>query len=1178
MASTPKVFAPDGVLREEFIFSTTLPSRFFFGTIDDDTVDMQISVRGGPFVTNPDLIVFEGTSFTVPNPSVFPDGFDLAPGLNVIEIRSISTSGAVSSAARIEARLIQESDVGFIPSPPTNITVERLNNAVNIQAEKEDDDRIQGFNFYASRTSGGGVDGYRRVNLQLVMDTFSLEETQSLAVFDQDSAIATNPDGTPAADPLFLQLEETQTKGGDIIQNLEDVTLTEEEAAAITFDEQENLLKTDYVRRFEIPETVTTVRTSVTVDSVVTKDFLQFTHSRTAGTASQPPTVPIGEFTATPISEPLFYVVTAVAFDEDTQTETESPFSAEVFGNPVTVSLNLGAFPVVSQSDIRTSTISGILRTNPQVALQPGAVIRDTVVDPSAAEAERVRFIVDFLHRAQSFDTLIQIDGVDANGDPIQVQNSAYKQALQRAFGDISTEQTQAIIDAAFEQLAAEHGITRRPGIRARGLVTFFTQIRPTATIPIPAGSRVAAGGTLFATTTATSIPLEDAASFFNPTTGLYSIDVPIQAQDSGEGGNVATGQIRTILDPVPGMQVVNPGATFGGQDIETNLQLAVRGKNALASVDSGTEAGYRQTIANVPGIEQAVLVTPGNDLMQRDFDTDFQKHVGGKVDIYTRGQALATVTDTFAFSFETANNVQFVLIGNPVTLTFQAQDPTLSTDNPIAEMLDFPDAGLGLRNASEGVDFSLTGVEIIDYRTIRLSTDVVQPTVDFGDVVLGDYRYVVSKKFVLPRQPVREVLSVTGAVSGELDSDNFRVFKTDDPLLNGGSVRAQTFVQIDQVNGTPTGEFVQVTGEEHVVIGEFDEPVNNLGANLLTVAVFNEDRTVEYRGPFDPSGVSDYTIIPGSQTTPLAIRRVVGGSILSGERLSIDYAHDENFVVEYTINLAVTTAQDEVDQMKHITADALVKETIPVPVDITATVVKETGFQTSSVDRAIRTNLDAFFSGLSLGQSVRQSDVIAEMERADGVSFIEVPVTKLARSAGACVIREPLVTDQNSDITFLPGNTPTPISTDTVLVWLIEDELNSATETGGGPETAFRTVTQDDSTLTLQVADPLSLGSAPNQAFIIGDDGLVIPGFSDDNTLEVEFPTASPEEVAQVRLERTQNRVMISLSVGDSPTNHSYTVTYTVSETNEGAKNLDAFDIEFFQTGNLNFTFDEDR
>ena len=212
MVSTPKIVGPDGVLREKFIFSTTLASRFFFGTVDDDTVDMQISIRGGPFVANPDLIVFEGTQFTVPNPSVFPDGLDLAAGVNIIEIRSISTSGAVSTPGRVEVTLIQESDVGVLPGPPTNITVERLNEAIEIQVEKAANTTVQGFNYWASTTSGGGVDGYRRINLTLITDTITVEEKATLVSFDQDNAIATNPDGTPAADPLFLQLEESRPR------------------------------------------------------------------------------------------------------------------------------------------------------------------------------------------------------------------------------------------------------------------------------------------------------------------------------------------------------------------------------------------------------------------------------------------------------------------------------------------------------------------------------------------------------------------------------------------------------------------------------------------------------------------------------------------------------------------------------------------------------------------------------------------------------------------------------------------------------------------------------------------------------------------------------------------------------------------------------------------------------
>jgi len=1176
MTLTPQILGPDGVLRETFVFTTTIPERIFTGTVDETTVDMQISVRGGPFTSNPDLVVFEGTSFTVPNPAVFPDGLDLQAGSNDILLRAVSFSGAVSNSAVVQANLVQESDVVLAVDPPSNIKVERFNAEVEITVEKPDNDNIIGFNFYASQFSGGGATGYTRVNLSPVIDSFIQEEVTVLRQVDSDANIATTLAGQPAADPLFLQIKQTQTRGGDVIEKLEDVSLTDELAEAITYDEQANLLQSDFTSVSEVPETTARIRTSVTVESVRQVEYIRFKHNRNNGPSSLPPTVPIGAFAATPISEPLYYVVTAITFDATTNTELESPFSIEVFGNPVTISLNLGAFPTVTRSDITNRLISSVLRTNPQLALQPGAVIRDTVIDPVAAESEKVRFVVDFLHRSQSFDTLVRVDGVGASGNPTPVDSSAYKLALKKAFG-ITSNQTQALIDHSFEQLASNVGVTRKPGIRARGLGTFFTSRRPSATIPIPLGTRISSGGVFFVSTEEASIPVENAASFFNPSTGLFSVDVPIRAENPGSSGNLAAGQINTVITNTTGsLAVTNPGRTFGGREVETNVQLAERSKNALASVDSGTEAGYRQTLANLPGVLESFIVTPGNDLMQRDFDPDYLKHAGGKVDAYIRGESLATVSDTFAFRFERKFNVQFVPVGNILDLRFQAIDSDLSADNPLAEMLNFPNASLGLRNASTGVEFNLSNAVVENFKTIKLDTTQPQPTVTFGDIVLGDYRLVASRRFVLPRQPVREIQSVTGVVTGSLEEDAYGLFRLDDPLKDGKSVEAQSAIEIFQVNGAPTGEKIGVLNEEHVIIGEFPEFLNNLGADSFTIRVFNLDRTVEYRGPFDPSGVSDYTILPGNETTAVSIKRVLGRGISSGQRLSIDYFHDENFTVSYVVNLAVIAAQEDVSNSKHITADVLVKETVAVPVDITATIVKRAGVPTSVVDRRVRSNLAQFFSNSPLGSSIRQSDVVSVLKNTEGVDFVEVPVVKLARSVDACVVRELLASSQSGDSTFIRGSDFAPISTETVLVWLLDEELNSATTTGGGPETEFRGVFQDDTPLELQIVDPLSLGTQPGKAFIIGAEGLSIPGFSDDATLTLAFPTAGNLEIEEERLRRTSNRVLISLPVGDSPTNYVYRVTYVVGPTNAGAKNLNAFDIEFFETGNFNFTYTE--
>ena len=83
--------------------------------------------------------------------------------------------------------------------------------------------------------------------------------------------------------------------------------------------------------------------------------------------------------------------------------------------------------------------------------------------------------------------------------------------------------------------------------------------------------------------------------------------------------------------------------------------------------------------------------------------------------------------------------------------------------------------------------------------------------------------------------------------------------------------------MRLSPASGVPTGNLITVQNESHIVIGEFTETLNNLGANTLTIQVFNEDRSIEFRGPNHPSGISDYTIISGSATAPAAIVRSLG-------------------------------------------------------------------------------------------------------------------------------------------------------------------------------------------------------------------------------------------------------------------------------------------------------------
>lgn len=1149
--SAPQFLGPDGVYRDILTFSTTKASRFFHGRIDPDTADMEISIRGSGFTTDPDFITFEGDMFTVPNPSVFPEGLELAAGRNDIAVRSVLTQGTTTTSGVAEVTLVQEGDVGFLAVPPTNVSLEKLDGRVQVTIEGLTDPRVVGYNFFASRFPSGGVSGFAQLNINAVIDGKLSEEVQQLAVLDVDSDVALDFGGNPAADPLFVNVLGNQV------------------------DEDGVILSSDYNELFEIPETTTRLRTEVTISSVREVTFVSFEHVRTANERSEFPTIPNGDFAATSIEDDLYYVVTALYFDQELNLELESSQSVEVAGRPLVVTAVLGSYPEVSRRTLVQNITAAILRPEPTLKVEAGSVLRDTVIDPVSSDLERLYFISDYTHRAQAFPTLLEVDDPTGTGQSIAVTNSSYKQALKQAFFLVSDSDVQTLLDQAFDSLASRMGKTRRVGQRSRGKVTFFTTRRPTQTLVIPIGTGISSGNTVFRTTEFAQIPFDQLASFFNPITKQYSVTVSVQADDAGSIGNVAQGQLRQIVSGPTGLSlsVTNENRTFGGFDNESNLELATRAQNALAGVDTGTRRGYLQTVAEVPGVVQTRVIEAGDPLMQRDFDVVTGEHRGGKVDIWIQGTQEGIVSDVFAFTFETARDIQFQLIGLPEELVFRAVDPTLTLTNPILEMLDFLDLGLGLRNATTGEYYDLTDVEITSFDTIVLSQEVPQPPITLTDVVLGDYRFRTGTEFALTRQPVREVRSVTGDLAGELDPDIYFLVRQHSPLQEGRSTQAGNFLQIvDPGDGTgPSGDTLPVTDEDHVLVGEYPEAVNNLGANSLTLQVFSEDKTTEYKGPQDPSGIPDYTIIEGDQTTPIAVKRVVGAGIPDGSTVLFDYDHDENFQVTYVINQIVQAAQDTVANTRHLTADVVVKDAIEVPVNITATVVLTVGETPSRVDTFIRTDLGNFIEALRLGEPLRLSDAIGVIERVQGVSYIIISSFQMFRAEGAQVVREVLSTGQPADTTLVSA-----WSTETVNVWLIDEPLEAATTTGGGPENEFQGVFKDDYTTQLELVRPDLLGEGADRSYIIGSDGLIIPGVSDDTTIRTEgFVTDA--EIEGRRLELTADRVLVSIAVGDSPSIFEYTVTYIVGE-DSGPKNIDPGPSEYLTLGDAQFTFDEDR
>ena len=1152
--SIPQIYGPDGNLRQSVTFSTTLESRFFRGTLPNDATEVQVSVNGAGFSSDESLIQWGDGAWTVPNPAYEPEGLVLLEGVNTVEVRAILPSGSVTPSASAEVRLITDSDVGVVAVAPTNITVLQQNNTVTIQAEEiTTTSGFQGMNFYASQFAGGGVTGYTRINVDRVSDSQSVEEKEAFASETVNIPVQVDANGVPVADPLYFRLTGQQENAS------------------------ETVLNQDYNKRYEVPETARTIQLKMSLDQVRNIKVYSFAHSRQATTSSTPATVRVAAFANMRPESPLYYVVTAVFFDSVLNVEYESSFSPEVVGRPEMVTTAIGSIPTVTRQNITTQFITAIFRSNPQVKVEVGSVLRDTVIDPYSSESERLRFLVDFYQRARTPTLLLQVDDPTGSGTSTPVNRSTYKQALKSALYLDTDDKVQALIDSAFEAYASNFGVMRRSGTPAVGEVLFFTPTRPTSSLLIPLGTVVSGGSFTFSTTREEIINASEVASYYNPVNGYYQVSVPVQATTSGSQTNIGVGQINAVASALStALQVTNLAPMAGGQDQEGNLALTTRVQNRLASVDSGTERGYLQTAADVPGVIRAQVVAAGNPLMQRDLNANGE-HKGGKVDIWVQGINQATITDTFAFTFEIAQDVQFEIL-DIAGLRFRALDTTLSAANPIAEMLNDPTVGYEFRNASTGEVFDLTNVTIETYDTIALDTTLVQPAVDLTDVVLGSYRRRVGSAFVLPRQPVGTITSVVGTVSGTLPDEAYLIVRPDAPLDEGRSALAQDFLQINgyrDTSGTliPTGGFTTVTDESHVLVGQYAEFLDNLGANYLTIVVKSADGLTTYNGPNDPSGAPDYQITLGSQTTAVSITRTTTSAIPSGATVLISYQHDENFTVTYTTNLIVSLTQSAIDEKKHATADVLVKEAVPVPLDVEATVVLIRGRDSATVDTSLRTNLENFFAALRMGDAVRQSDVIDVIERTTGVSYVVVPLTRMVRQEGSSVTREALSTDTVAESTLL-----TSLSSNNAITYILNQELSAATVNGGGSEEDFKGVFQDDTEINLLPGTTLlsAVGTAVGNAYIIGSDGVSIDGFSDDSTLNAQGYTTSSAKATR-RKQITANRVLVSVAVGDSPTAHEYAVTYVVG-VDTGAKNVAPAEAAYCSPGTFTFTYDEDR
>lgn len=810
------------------------------------------------------------------------------------------------------------------------------------------------------------------------------------------------------------------------------------------------------------------IRTTTTTEKIIKNYYYTYTHDRS--------TTPIGNL---PLSEPNHYVVTAVAYDPTLKMQVESMYSSELPGTPLILDASTKELQPRTTIDIQQSYISSILESDSSIDVKPGTVTRDVHINPPADEFARLYIIQDFLHRSQSFITLLAFDDANSDGISDPVLESTSKIQLKEALliSDNNSQQVQDLIDSAFDKLAGNVNVSRKGAQKSLGQALFYTRKQPTKDVSVSAGSIIQT------TSDQSNTPIQYSVltdftmyaltkeQYYNPQNQRYEFSLDIQAVLAGQSGNVDAYKIVNIVsgvDNILGVENINP--TEYGQDYESNANLAKRALLAFVGVDSGTEGGYLATTLGTASVNKCRIISAGETFMQRDLDPLRLVHTNGKVDIYIQGSQKITYTENLGFTYATSRNERALIQSVPF-FQFKTLNTSVTEEKPIFQILE-------VRNITKSANYDLTNFKIVGNGDV-LDLDEYQVVnqnigLDASDIITVSYRYRDSDPYLFKNQPVDSILSVVGEISNLLEPANYILVKTEDPLTIGNSTASQNTMKLSYYNGKPTGEVNIVIDEQHLLFGEQNVALNRYGVTNESINITDITNTITYTKDID------YVITPGDMRNYTYIRRTALSSIPDGSMVLVDYESGENFTVTYTVNRLLSSVQEKVNQMKHLTADVIVKSSIATPIDFDLKILLIEGSDQTSVDKKIRTAIAKLLSDKSIGESIYQSDVIYTIESITGVDHVIVPFSKMVRTNGSIILREKYTGSWQEYQTI---NVTTYKSVG-VLSW--------STVEGGHPEGMYAGIYETDYPLTL-VSNLDDVGLEAGRGYISADGHIYV-------------------------------------------------------------------------------------
>lgn len=985
-------------------FATNVELHNLAGTVSPNATKVEISIRGMAF-TEEDVIHTPGDtiwSYEGLQLRTQPD----APGdINTIVVRATDKFGNVSDVAQINIRLIVDSDVDLIVSPPTGLTTKSFKNGVEVIWAENPEPEVVGYNVYYSLDPAGGTSGFVRANVDRVTESSFEEDVE----FPVSSTTITTGNVKTTTDQAIVQSTQFFTfapsidpEGNPFEQGIPIYFVV----TAISFDsttrtETESLFSAevsaepiiiDQTTRDIVPRTFGDVQGDIIESIVENNEVIDIF-----------PGSVLRDIFVDPGSQEFRKLYVVLEFISKSQ----SFLTLRLFDD----ANNDGESDPVSESAAKQELAFSLNISNDEVQQ-----LIDEQFDKLAEN-----FNVQRLDATSSQVELIAFTTSEPTEDII-IQRGA-------TFGVGETDQSVAPI--VFEALTQAE-------IRAADALSFYNRELQRYEIRFPAQSTTTGSDTNVPSGVITTV----LSGVNDPTVRVTNEQASVFGSDQESNSSLADraslalvsidtgtrgGYEKTVL-AIPGIQlakVVSAGNNLMERDYDDLRQKHIGGKvdiyiqgDTLFSFEEKFSFSFPQReneLADIVSIDLFQISPRNSELSTQrpifevtkitnvtkklDYDLTGFSIIGGAVidldETIELNQLIGLDRfDIIEVTYRFRDSLEFTPANQPVNevisvvgdlsgdlsrnYNFLKEDDPLFFGNSILakdSIEIFFDNALPLTEFEETL--GLTGTAPIQLAELNILD---------GSTVPGNPTYSIDTVTV---QSLDELTLYEKDVDYQLIEGNF-VSQTTIVRLEGGSIEdldgADNVVvkYFTKGDGLPVEQVQQITDEEITLVAENTVDTMKVGVFPETIEILNFDKTSRFVENFD------YQIIAGDNTTPTKIKRLTNGNIPDGSTVKVSYRSGENITVRYSTNLLVDKAQDEVNEIRHVTADVVVKEAIEVPIDISVTVVVKTGFDQTIVENAIRTAITQNINQLSIGDQVYQSNVIELIEIQEGVSHIQ--------------------------------------------------------------------------------------------------------------------------------------------------------------------------------------------